>query len=386
MTLTRVVAPLLVLAASVGAFAVLQATRPEPEQNQAPPRPTSVYTAEVTRETSALEVVTQGEVRARTDIDLVSQVGGRIVSVSPEFTEGGQIEPGATLLKIEDTDYRLALSQAAAAVADARLALQQALADADVARKQLRNEPDASDLALKKPQVTQARALLAAAEANLEQARLDLERTAVSLPFRGRLVDTRVDVGQYIIPGTVIGRAFATDVVEVRLALNDAQLASLGLPIGFAAGAGEALPVSLSARVAGEEQRWEGELVRLDASVDPDTRLLYGMAVVHDPYGANVSDRGMPLAVGLFVDATISGRVLEDAVGIPASGLRAGNKVFLVNDEGRLEVREVEVAHIGPRRVIVFSGLEPGERVVVSAIRNPIPGMALAALDRASRG
>ena len=85
------------------------------------PRPTSVYTAPVNRQSTTLEVLTQGEVRARTEIDLVSQVGGRIVSVSPEFTEGGLIEPDVTLLRIEDTDYRLALSQAAATVAEAQV-------------------------------------------------------------------------------------------------------------------------------------------------------------------------------------------------------------------------------------------------------------------------
>lgn len=386
MKLIRVVAPVLILAASVGAYAVLQATRPEPEKSDQPPRPTSVYTAEVARQSSPLSVLTQGEVRARTEIDLVSQVGGRVVSVSPEFTEGGQIEPGAPLLRIEDTDYRLALSQAAARVADARLAVEQALADADVARKQLRNEPDASDLALKKPQVAQARAQLAAARADLDQAELNLERTRVSLPFRGRLVSTRVDIGQYITPGTVIGRAFATDVVEIRLPLNDAQLASLGLPIGYTAERGAALPVQFSAQVAGQQQRWSGELTRLDAAVDPETRLLYGIAEVHDPYGANASDRGMPLAVGLFVDASIEGRMLEGAVSIPASGLRAGGTVFLVSEAGRLEVRGVTVAHIGADQVLVTQGLSPGERVVISAIRNPIQGMALAALDRDSGG
>ncbi len=384
--LTRIVAPILVLAASVGAYAVLHATRPEPEKNDQAPRPTSVFTAPVVQRNIALTVNTQGEVRARTEIELMSQVAGRIIAVSPEFTEGGLVEPGVSLLKIEDTDYRLALSQAKARVAEAQVGLQQALADADVARRQLRNDPTASDLALKKPQVAQARATLAAARANLEQAELNLERTDVALPFRGRVVDTRVDVGQYISPGTSIGRVFATDVVEIRLPLNDSQLASLALPIGYTAPAGEGMPVTLSATVAGQRQTWSGRLVRLDASVDPDTRLLYAIAEVIDPYGANVSDKDMPLAVGLFVDAEIAGRELAAAISIPSSGLRAGDVVFLVNPEGRLEVREVDVIHTGAERVIVGSGLAAGERVVTSAIRNPIEGMALSTLTENGSG
>lgn len=375
--LLKIVTPIAVLAASVGAFALLQISRPEPEKNEEGPRPTTVYTATVVEQPAQLEVITQGEVRSRTDINLVSQVGGRIVEVSPEFVEGGRIVPGVPLLQIEDTDYRLALSQAEAQLADAELAVQQALADQDVARKQLRNDPSASDLALKKPQVAQARALREAAIAGLEQARLDLKRTSVTLPFEGRVADTMVHVGQFIAPGTVLGRAFGTELVEVRLPLNNAQLASLGLPIGYTAAPDEGLPVTFIAEVAGQQHQWQGKLVRLDAAVDPDTRMLYAIAEVADPYGAAASDKGMPLAVGLFVEATIQGRSLERAAVIPGSALRAGNTVFLVDEEGLLDIRQVDVAHANRERAVISAGLASGERVVVSAIRNPIQGMAL---------
>ena len=380
-SLRRLLAPILVVAGGAGIFALLHATKPEPEEATEAPRPTSVYTAPVERSDTLLEVHTQGEVRARTELDIVAQVGGRIVEVSPEFVEGGRILPGEPLLSIEDADYTLALRQAEARVAEAEVAVQQALADADVARKQLRNDPNASDLALKKPQVAQARAAREAALANLEQSQLNLERTRVALPFEGRVVSTRVDLGQFITPGSVLGKVFGTEVVEVRLPLSDSQLAALGLPIGYIAEEQEGMPVILEAEVAGKRQTWQGELVRLDASVDPDTRMLFATARVSNPYTSNVSDRGMPLAVGLFVDATIQGRRVADAARIPGSALRAGDVVFLINDEGRLEIREVSVAHVGGGTAVVTSGLNPGEQVITSAIRNPIQGMALSRID-----
>lgn len=380
--LVRVLAPVAVLAASVGIFMLLQATRPQPEQNDEPPRPTSVYTAIASVSSAALDVHTQGEVRSRTEIDLIAQVAGRIAAVSPEFVEGGRVEPGVALLQIEDTDYRLALSQAEARLAEAELAIQQALADQDVARKQLRNDPSASDLALKKPQVAQARALRAAAIAGLEQARLDLARTSVSLPFAGRVATTHVHVGQYIGPGAVLGKVFGTGTVEIRLPLNDGQLAALGLAIGYTAAEGEGLPVAFQARVAGVEHHWQGRLVRLDASVDPETRMLYGTAQVDDPYGAGVSDTGMPMAVGLFVEARIQGRQLDDALRIPASALRPGDQVFVINGESLLEIRRVQVAHQGPEYAIISGGLQAGDVVVTSAVRNPIQGMALVSLSQ----
>jgi RND family efflux transporter MFP subunit len=376
-SIRRLLAPVLVIAGGAGIYALLHATKPEPEKSNEEPRPTSVYTSPVQQSDEVLQVTTQGEVRSRTHLNIVAQVSGRIVEVSPEFVEGGVVNPGEPLLVIEDADYELALRQAEAAVAEAEVAVQQALADADVARQQLRNDPNPSDLALKKPQVAQARAAREAALANLEQARLNLARTRVTLPFAGRIVNTRVDLGQFITTGTVLGEVFGTEVVEIRLPLSDGQLAALGLPIGYTAGEGGGLDVELRAEVAGRSHQWTGKLVRLDASIDPDTRMLYAIAEVHDPYGENISANGMPLAVGLFVDATVSGRRVSDAVSIPSSALRAGDVVFLLSDQGRLEIRNVDVAHVGAGTAVVVSGVEAGEQVITSAIRNPIQGMAL---------
>lgn len=381
--------PFLVIALGFGINTLLHVTKPVPEQKEKEVRPLSVFVAPVQSRSTVLEVRAQGEVRARTEVDLVAQVGGRIVAVSSEFTEGGKVEPGVTLVTIEDTDYKLALIQAEVRVAEAEVRVQQALATADVARKQLRNDHNATALALKKPQVEEARARLRAAKADLEQARLNLERTRIALPFSGRLVNTKVDVGQFITPGTRLGKAFSTDVVEVRLAFTDSQLASLGLPIGYVASefpdAADENPgrrVEFSAVVAGVEQHWVGRLVRLDASVDSQTRLFYGMAEVIDPYGQNVSEYDMPMAVGLYVDAVIAGQVVDKAHLIPRQALRAGNKVYLVNSEGELEIRDVTVLHSSAEEAFISNGLLLGDQVVTSSIRNASEGMSLSPMPQ----
>lgn len=379
-TIKKILAPLGVLVLGVGLFALLQVSKPEPEKKEKEVRALSVFVEPVLNSDVTLNVHTQGEVRARTEVDLVTQVGGRVVAVSNEFTEGGLIEPGAVLVTIEDTDYKLALIQAEVRVAEAEVRVQQALATADVARKQLRNDASATALALKRPQVAEANARLKAAEADLEQASVNLKRTKITLPFAGRLVSTQVDVGQYITPGTRLGKAFSTDIVEVRVPLTDDQLASLGLPIGYIAGDGAGRKVRFSAKVAGVKQHWEGRLVRLDASIDRSTRLIYGQVEVLDPYGVNVSEHHMPLAVGLYVDAVIEGQVVENAYSIPRHALRAGNNVYLVNDEGFLEIRKVGVLHSSSSEAIISRGVTQGEQVVVSSIRNPMPGMALEAM------
>jgi RND family efflux transporter MFP subunit len=376
--------PVLILASGGGAFALLDAAKPDPEKKTEVPRPLSVYVESADKADMALLVSSEGEVRPRTEVTIVSQVAGRVVSVSSEFTEGGLVTPGATLLKIEDTDYKLALAQAQSAVAQAEVGIQEAVAAADVARKQLRDARNASPLALKKPQLARAQAMLISAQSALSQAELNLARTKISLPFHGRLSEKNVNVGQFVSPGTPIGQAFSTDFVEVRLPLDDTQLASLDLPIGYISARDEIIKVNLSATVAGKVQYWEGRLVRLDASINSQTRTLYGQVEVAHPYTKNVSQYNMPLAVGLYVTAEIEGRSIANATVISREGLRAGNRVFIVNGEGKLEVREVSVVHSSPKEAVIDSGIEVNDKVIISSIRNPIPGMTLTAIDQSS--
>jgi len=380
--LVKVFLPVGIIILGLGVNGLLHAMKPEPEKKDEPPRPLSVFVETVTRSDIPLKVRTQGEVRARTEVDIIAQVAGRVLEVSPEFVEGGVVEPGVALIVIEPTDYQFAVHQAEARVAEAEVRVQQADADANVARYQLRDSKGASDLALKKPQVAEARARLKAATADLEQARTNLDRTRIALPFHGRVISTSVDIGQYVTPGTPIGRAFGHDVVEIRLPLSDSQLASLGLPIGFVAAEGEALSVDITAQVAGREQHWMGELRRLDAAVDPGSRMIFGIAEVFSPYGSGVSEFGMPLAVGLFVNVEISGREIRDAYIIPRHALRAGDQVYVVNELGQLEIRSVAVTYSSAEEAVIGSGLEVGDRVIVSSIRNPIEGMSLEALAR----
>lgn len=373
--------PVLVIGLGIVGVMLLSATAPEPQTDEAPPRPVTVYTHLAERRDTVLEVQTQGEVRARTAIDLVAQVSGRVIAVSPEYIEGGRFGPDTVLLKIDDSDYQLALREAEAAVAAAELAVDQALADADVARKQLSNVKNPSDLSLKKPQIAEARARREAALAGLALARLNLERTEIRLPFEGRVASTNAHIGGIIAAGTSLGQVFSTDKVEVRLALNNRQLAALGLPIGFSAGEDDAPPVEFTAEVAGAEQRWRGRLTRIDAAIDSDTRLIYATATVDDPYGSGRSEQGMPLAVGLFVEAEIRGRELAGAVQVPAKGLRPGDKLYVVDSSGLLDIRDARVEYLNADYAVLSEGLRPGERLVVSALRNPISGMALSTID-----
>ena len=373
----KIALPIMIIAAGLGAYQLLSELKPQPQKSDETRRAIGVFVEAVKYATVDSSVTTQGEVRAKTQVEIIAQVTGVVTSVSSEFIEGGKIKPGMPLVSIEQSDYYAAVSAAEARQASAEVLVLQANADADVARYQLRNETKASDLALKKPQVAQAQANLRAAKADLTRARLNLARTQVSLPFNGRIVDTAVALGQYVTPGRLIGRAFADDIVEIRLPLSDAQIATLDLPIGFIANADNARLVSITSTLANHQHRWLGSLQRLDAAVDPSTRMLFGTAQVLNPYDQGASKTGMPLAVGLFVSAKIAGPMLEDVPVISRSALRAGNLVYVLSKEKTLEIRPVEIAYSSDTEVVIGAGLEVGELVIRSSIRNATEGMPL---------
>lgn len=375
----RMTGPAVVIVITAIIVTSLYRNKPEPEVGEAAINRIGVYVERATRTGARAVVTVYGEVRPRVQIDVISEVSGRVTRVSPRFIEGGSIGAGGALLTIEDRDYVLAVSEARARLAARRLELEQALADADVAKKQLAGEANPSDLALKKPQIAQARAGLQAAELSLARAESDLSRTQISLPFDVRITETMVDEGQYVGAGRTVASVFSTDVAEVRLPLTDADIAALGVPIGYEADEGAGLRVQLSTDIAGATREWTGRLVRLDASLDPLTRSTFGTVEVANPF--DVADGDMPMAPGLFVAADIEGRTLADVLAIPAAGLRAGGRVFIMNDDDLLEVRSVIVAHATASVAYLSSGVEEGDRIIVSPIRNPVAGMALSAIE-----
>ena len=197
----------------------------------------------------------------------------------------------------------------------------------------------------------------------------------VGLPAR------TIGLGQYITAGTVLGEVFSTDVAEVRLPLTDAQLTELNLPMGYMGTKDNSPEVFFTAKVGLKNHVWKGHIVRTNAAVDQQTRLIYAVAEIEDPYGAS-ADAGVPFAVGMFVTADINGVNSQDAMVLPRLALRNADKVYVVNDESRLEIRTVEVLSTTTDKVYVSNGVEAGEKVVTSTLTAAVDGMEVRALDR----
>jgi len=382
--LLKIITPIIVLVVSIGVVQALSAAKPAPEKKEESLRLVSLYVDEVKSDEVTISVQTQGEVRPKTEIDLIPQVSGRIIGISESFAEGAEFSPGETLIKIDDTNYKLAVIRAQARVAEAQVGVQRELANAKIKEdhwldKRTAGEP--TPYALNEPQVMHAESQLLAAEADLKEARLNVARTEINVPFLGRVREKSVGIGQYVTAGTHLGRVFSTGTVEVRLPLTDAQLAELNLPMGFMADAFNAPVVQFTAHVGNRERTWTGRIVRTHASVDQQTRLIYAIAEVEDPYGFG-SDNGAPMAVGMFVHAEIAGVNSQSAMVVPRLALRSADKVYVINDQNRLEIRTVAIISTSEDTVLVSAGIEVGDKVVTSTIPAAVDGMEVRAISR----
>ena len=382
-------APVLVLAAGFVIIQVLIAAKPEPEKKDEEARPISLYVDEVKSEVVTLSVRTQGEVRPKTEIDLIPQVSGRIVAMSESFNEGAEFSPDSMLLKIDDTDYRLAAIRAEARVAEAQTELEREQATAKMKAEEWRDgrkDQEPTPFALNLTQVKQAEAMLLSAKADLRKTRLDLERTEIRVPFYGRVRERHVGIGQFVTAGTIVARVFSIDIAEVRLPLTDSQLVELKLPLGYMAEDPLTAPkVNFRAALGDREFFWQGHIVRIDAAVNKDTRLIYATAEVIDPYGLGATE-GMPMAVGMFVSAEIEGVEEQAAYVMPRLALRNEDKVYVINAENHLEIRTVKVLSTSEDQVMVTSGVSQGEHVVTSTLPNAVDGMDVEPVFRESTG
>ena len=311
----------------------------------------------------SISVRTQGTVEPVRRVGLVAQVSGKVESVSDRFLDGRFFKAGDMLLQLEQADYKFAIARARAEEAAAAQRVAEERGRNLQAQREWRElgTSEANDLFLRKPQLRAAEASLAAAEADVAAAELALERTTVRAPFDGRLEKKSVDLGQFVAPGTELAQIYATDRVEIHLPISDSQLALLELPL-FETAVESYPEVVLSARFGGERWQWQGKVARVEASIDRDSRVTFAIAEVSDPFGVSGSQRP-PLTPGLFVEASIRGKPIQQSVELPASALRGDNTVLVVNENSRLERLVVDLIRREQDRVWV-RGIDSGLQVV----------------------
>jgi len=372
----RVWIPIALLAAGVLGAVLVIATSPKTQTRKGDAPAPLVRVVSADPRPVRLSVHTHGSVEPRSESDLVPEVSGTVIWTSPALATGGFFEAGEPLLRIDPADAQLALEKARAAFARAQS--QRALAAKELERlRGLAAENIASPAQLDDASNADrvAEAALREARAQLRSAERDLARTELRAPYTGRVRSESVDVGQFVSRGTAIARLFAVDYAEIRLPVPDADLAHLELPAYYRGEQGVRGPeVTLRAELAGERRTWTAYVVRTEGEIDPHTRMLHLVARVDDPYARSSPDR-TPLPLNLFVDAEIAGRELPSAVVLPRAALRDATRVLVVDAEGRIHHRQVEVLRTSRDEVVIGAGLAAGERVCISPLDTVVDGM-----------
>jgi RND family efflux transporter MFP subunit len=318
--------------------------------------------------TTNFEVRSQGTVRPRTETILSAEVSGTISSISPKFMAGGVFQANEVLLRIDPTNYEVAVHQAEALVAQRQI-------EYDGAKK-LRSQGYRAE-----SEFASATAALASAKAEQVRARRNLERTYIRLPYEGIVRSKESDLGQFVSPGTRLGVTFATDYAEVRLPLTDPDLAFVSLPEATdisVSGTADGPDVVLSAVRKGQPAEWPAKIVRTEGVVDEKSRVTYAVARIADPY--RLHSNGAVLPVGSFVTASIAGSAVSGVFRVRNSAIRGANQLLFVRDDNTIHIRNVDLVR-KDSTYSYFRGASNGERIVTSALEAPIEGMAIRVAD-----
>lgn len=341
--------------------------------------PISVRVAEVQSESVQLFIESQGKAQAARQASLSSNVQGPVAWVSPSLEAGAYVKAGEPLLRLELADFETAVTRSRASYEQA--SAEAAFATADLARitelaaKRLASE---SELQNAERAATVATARLADAEATLKQSELDAERSILRAPFNAVVASRDVELGQFVNRAQSVAVLFDADSVDVRVPLAIRQLGYLDVPMGFRGefDSAQAPQVELTGSYGGKQYTWEGKLLRTEATIDPNSNTVQSIIRIEQP-SADRGGESIPLPIGLFVEARIAGKLVEDIISLPRSVIRNNSQVLVVDAENKMYYRDVDIYRLEQDRVLISGGLLPGEKICTSPIQAVVDGMSV---------
>ncbi len=340
---------------------------PDPSSESARP------TARVIRPTptdESLTVKLTGSVTLEEKASVASEVVGRVVWVSPTFSNGGSFAADEPFIRIDPTKFELAVEAAEMAVqeAEARVWAEKARGEENVRQFALKNPGvEASDWIRRLPKIAEAEAELKKAEARLKLAGLRLKDTNISFPFDGRVMTSDVEVGELVGPMNLVGRTALGVVYRPEALQVDAPIEPRGLrhlaPV-----------IGRSAQVSGEGRTWRARVVRISSLVAPRSRL----ASIFLKFSGNARASSLPVP-GTFVEVNIKGPAYQDVYVLPESAVRERDSVWVVKG-GALRSFQPEALGRTAEGWIVRE-FDAGSGVVVGTLPGAREGLAVTVAD-----
>jgi RND family efflux transporter MFP subunit len=378
--LCNVVLPPLVILGGIRAFQHLMATGPVAERKPPARRARLVEVATVWRRPANAVVEAMGTVLPAREVALRPRVSGEVREFDPRLIPGALFHAGDLLVRLDATDYELAVARRESELAKARADLALEMGNQRIARRELEllgEGVSAEDraLLLREPQLESIQAAIKAAEVALEEAANDVGRTEIRAPFNCLVQERLVDIGARVSPTTTLASLIGTDEYRVEVSLPVASLRHLGL----SAADGEK---SVTARIY-DEAAWGSGVLRharvvgLIGSLETAGRMARLLLSVADPLAIDAERGQAMMHLGSFVRTEIDGGGIGEVVAIDSEFLREGESVWLLDAADRLEIRRVTVAYRQRGTVFVSEGLSDGDRLVTTDLSTPVPGMPL---------
>lgn len=369
----QIIVPIAILAVGILLFVGFSAMKSPPEEKAKVDITPIVAVEPVTVAPMTLTVDSYGVVKPKYETEIVAQVSGQIVELSPIFVRGGFVNKGQLLARIDPNDYKAALIEAQANMASARAALEKEQAQGQVAEREWKRITDTSptELSLRKPQLAQELAHVKSAQASVLRAKRNLERTEIRAPYDAMIDNRSIGLGSFVGTGSMIGKLLGTDVAEIRLPVADNQLQ-------FLLGGGVNSQVQLEGTFAGIATQWHANIARSEGVIDNKSRMSYLVAEINDPYLLNAQgDEKSPLRFGSYVNAEILGLKLAQATLVPRYLVNKG-RVAILDSDSKLHYANIEIVRQEGSNVVVAGGLLNGDQLIISALDYPIDGMKLA--------
>ena len=313
-----------------------------------------------------------GSVKGKDEVKVQARVSG---NVTDKYIKGGQyVSAGQALYKIDDRNYRAALLQAQANLAQAQATYNNALIDLQ------RNEQLLAAAAVSEQVVTTQRAQVAAYQANVDamaalvqQAQQNLDDTVVYAPMSGKLAVDDVAVGTYAAAGnTTLVTIGSSNPIFVQFSISEGEYLKY---VGASVVPGQALP-SKSARITlsdGSEYPAEGSIVEVDRAMQDNSGSLIVKAQFDNPDGV--------LVPGMFARAKLTGDTLKGAILVPERAVQqllGKSFVMIVGEDGKSKAQNVELGSKIGSYCIVEKGLTGKEQVIVEGLTSLTEGMDLA--------
>lgn len=374
---------ILVFLVAAGTALGLYASRPQAKKSKARRPVPLVKTIKVSPRSEQVYVEAFGTVIPAKKMAVFSEVEGRIININPELIPGGLINKDNPVVRIDPIDYALLINERKAEVVEAQSRLELEKGQQVIAKQEWRLLEEniavtqaGKSLALREPHLRSARAQLEAAKSRLAAAELEEKRTTILAPFNALVLEEFVEKGQLVGRQTQIATLVATDYFWVQASIPLSRLSRITFPEKTGQkGAGVRIILQVN---GGLSITRHGSALKLLGDLDPKGRMARMLIKVNDPLNLaakaaeNIEGK---LLLGSYVKVEIDAGVLDNVYAIPRQALRAGDRIWILNQKSRLDIRSVDIVWRRKDEILVNAELAPQERVITSRLQLPLPGM-----------